>query len=138
MNIIIEYKYLAKPLLVGTTLYLITTNLLRYFVYLFMIIHLSSETYQVLQSKNQQMNLSYLSKFWTLFSILLASDFILESIFGYIPLPMLTNIMRLVYILWLTYHPSNVLTTYTYIERYIGIISGIYNTFLLYAFALLY
>lgn len=103
-----------------------------------MIIHLSSETYQVLQSKNQQMNLSYLSKFWTLFSILLASDFILESIFGYIPLPMLTNIMRLVYILWLTYHPSNVLTTYTYIERYIGIISGIYNTFLLYAFALLY
>ena len=138
MNIILQYRYLSKPLLVGILLYSISTNIFRYVAYLFMILHLASETYQAFGYKSQMENLVYLSKFWILFSALLFFDFTMELVFGHIPFPMLTNVVRLAYLLWLTYEPSSVISTYDYVAPYISVLSNGYNTFLLYAFALLY
>ena len=136
MNILTQYKYLSWPILIVALLYLIGSNILRYLLYLFMLVHLTSQTYHVFQFRGQLEDLTYLSKFGILFATLLSFDFTIEMIFGHMSAAIPTNIIRLVYIAWLMYHPLNVIAMYNSIEPYIKIVSETYNVMLLYAFAL--
>ena len=137
MNIIKQYKYLSKPLLLALAIYFRSSSLIKYAGYLFIILHLSSESYNAYQYRGQADNLKYLTKFWTLFGILLGSDFISTLCFGDMWFPTITNIIRITYLLWLIRQPQNVITTFEYVEPYLKIVSDSYNTFLLYGFALL-
>lgn len=138
MNILTQHKYVSWPILIIALMYFLGSNLLRHLMYLFMLMHLTSETYQVFQFRGQLENLIYLSKFWILFATLLSFDFTMMMIFGQIPFPTPTNFIRLICLIWVIYQPTIVITAYSHIDPYIKIVSEGYNMMLLYAFALFY
>jgi hypothetical protein len=132
-----DYRFLSKPLLLCIMLYFMGSNTLRYIMYLLLLIHLSTESYQICQSKIPTTELTYITKFWILFAILLTFDFINLMFFDNISMPMLTNFIRFAYLAFLTYHPNNVIIAFKYMEPYLASLSNIYSTFLIYAVAIL-
>ena len=124
-----EYKYLTKPLLGVIMFFFIGTELLRSITNLSLLTYLIIKSYEALQSTGKIYSLTYLTRFWILFSTILIFELLLVMITGTCTLPFLSimNTLKLSFITWLFYNPDNVNVSFSYIVPFLNILFESYN-----------
>lgn len=129
MDILQKYKYLIKPIIGCIALYFSSSDVIRHVTNLFTIVFLIIESYISFQFRGRSSNVL---KVWIIFGIILGFDYVSSVFFGRVVFPTLTNILRVAFLLWLTYDPANITMTYDHLEPYLKIMAEHYNFLLSY------
>ena len=128
MDILQKYNYLLKPIVGIIILYFSSSDMLRNIINLTTIVFLIIESYISFQLSGKP---TTILKLWIMFGLILGFDYVSYIIFGRVIFPTLTNSLRVIFLLWLTYDPINISLSYDYLEPYLKIVTEYYNSILL-------